>query len=41
MLYYYAVLYERNTIIPIPFTNREEADDFIFNNHLHAYITIL
>lgn len=40
-LYYYVVLYKDDTILPIPFNTRESADNYIFNNNLHAYITIL
>lgn len=38
-MYYCVVLYGSNYIFPIKFNTFEEADDFIFENNLHAYIT--
>ena len=37
---YYAVLYKRNRMIPIPFNSWENADNFIHYFKLHAYVTI-
>ena len=40
--YYYRIIrYNDNYLFPIKFKTREEADDFIFKNNLHAYITII
>ena len=39
--FYQVVLYKNDIILPNLFTTREEADDFIFRNKLHAYITII
>ena len=38
---YRIVLYSNNYILPFEFKTRENADDFIFRFHLHAYITII
>ena len=38
--YYYVVLYKDDTILPIPFNTWESAENYIFSNNLHAYITI-
>lgn len=38
--YYYVVLYDSDKIIPIAFRTWESAENYIFNNNLHAYITI-
>jgi len=40
-LYYRVVLYDDNTILPLLFNSREEADDYISMKELHAYITIM
>ncbi len=40
-MFYRVVLYENNKILSNLFTTKELADDFIFNNKLHAYITII
>ncbi len=41
-IYYYRIVrYDDNFIFPNKFKTREEADDFIFKNSLHAYITII
>ena len=40
-LYYRVVLYSNNTVLPLLFNSREEADDYIYNKKLHAYITIM
>ena len=40
-LFYRVILYDDNSILPNHFNSREEADDFIFENNLHAYITII
>ena len=40
-LYYRVVLYDDNTILPLRFNSREEADDYISMKELHAYITIM
>lgn len=40
-LYYRVVLYSDNTILPLLFNSWEEADNYIFNKKLHAYITIM
>lgn len=37
---YYAVLYKNDKIIPIPFNSWKEADDFIHQSKLHAYVII-
>lgn len=39
-MYYRVVLYKNNKMLPNLFINYESADNFIFTNHLHAYITI-
>lgn len=41
MYYYYVVLYKNDKKIPIPFNTFESAEDYIFKNNLHAYITIM
>lgn len=38
---YRVVLYENHFMFPNKFNTFEEADDFIFENNLHAYITII
>lgn len=37
---YYAVFYKNDKIIPIPFNTWQEADDFIYQHKLHAYVII-
>lgn len=37
---YYIVLYDNDIILPQQYNSWEEADDAIFKNHYHAYITI-
>lgn len=39
-MHYYVVYYENDIIIPIPFDRKEDADNYIFKYHLHAYITL-
>lgn len=38
--YYKVVMYNNEYVYPINFETWKEADDFIFKNNLHAYITI-
>lgn len=38
---YKIVLYNHNIVLPFKFNTRDEADDFIFEYNLHAFITIL
>ena len=40
-MYYRIVLYNYNIVLPFKFNTRDEADDFIFEYNLHAFITIL
>ena len=39
-LWYRIVLYDTEEMLPYKFDRWEAADDFIFKNNLHAYITI-
>lgn len=38
--YYFVALYDDDIVIPIPFNTWGEADDYIWKNKLHAYITV-
>lgn len=38
--YYRVVLYDNDCLLPYLFETYQEADDYIFLHHLHAYITI-
>ena len=40
-MYYCAVRYDDDYVFPARFNTPEEADDYIFENNLHAYITII
>ena len=40
-LYYRVVLYDNDTVLPLRFLSREQADDYISIKELHAYITIM
>ena len=37
---YKVVLCDTDESLPLNFLTRQDADDYIFNNQLHAYITI-
>lgn len=37
---YYVVLYKNDELLPIHFESREDADDYIFEHQLKAYIII-
>lgn len=39
-LHYYVALYKSDEVLPIPFESREDADDYIFEHQLKAYIII-
>jgi len=40
-MYYRIVLYDNDIVLPFKFNTRNEADDFIFEYNLYAFITIL